>query len=156
MGAHQSAVEPAEDTCTTEVQEVRDAYRRSSSSGQGFEQVLPAAHSAYECLGERPTEQHARVSEYEAAALAALGTGRYVQRLSGSVDAASGDFSGAAKSARWVENGQVGGAVQEVMLSGNAFDLLAAGPTLTRERVRLGGSSRLPWALFDGVSVTGA
>ena len=92
----------------------------------------------------------------EAAALAALGTGRYVQRLSGSVDAASGDFSGAAKSARWVENGQVGGAVQEVMLSGNAFDLLAAGPTLTRERVRLGGSSRLPWALFDGVSVTGA
>ncbi|MEL6443689.1 MAG: CHAT domain-containing protein [Bacteroidota bacterium] len=72
MGAHQSAVEPAEDTCTTEVQEVRDAYRRSSSSGQGFEQVLPAAHSAYECLGERPTEQHARVSEYEAAALAVL------------------------------------------------------------------------------------
>ncbi|MEL6904503.1 MAG: TldD/PmbA family protein [Planctomycetota bacterium] len=92
----------------------------------------------------------------ESAALAALGTGLYVQRLSGSVDAASGDFSGAAKSARWVENGQVVGAVQEVMLSGNAFELLAAGPTLTRERVRLGGSSQLPWALVDGVSVTGA
>ena len=80
------------------------------------------------------------------ALLAALGTGLYIQRFSGSVDAASGDFSGTAKSARWVEGGEVQHAVQEVMISGNAFELLARGLTVSDELERLGGSSRICWA----------
>ncbi len=92
--------------------------------------------------------------EDEAALLAALVSGLYVQRFSGTVDPASGDFSGTAKSARWIEDGQVVRSVQEVMLSGNAFEMLRGGITLSRAQERLGGSSRIPWALVDGVSVT--
>lgn len=90
----------------------------------------------------------------EKALLSALGTGLYINRLSGSVDGASGDFSGAAKSARWVENGEVTHAVQEVMVSGNAFDLLGNAVTLSQAQTRPTGSSLLPWALVDRVSVT--
>ncbi|MBL6754780.1 MAG: TldD/PmbA family protein [Planctomycetes bacterium] len=88
------------------------------------------------------------------ALLSALGTGLYIQRFSGSVDAASGDFSGTAKSARWVEGGEIQHAVQEVMISGNAFELLARGLTVSDELERLGGSSRICWGLGDGITVT--
>lgn len=90
----------------------------------------------------------------EAGMLKAMGTGLYIQRFSGSVDAASGDFSGTAKSARWVEDGVVVRSVNEVMLSGNAFALLDGSTQLTRATERVGGSSQIPWALIDGVSVT--
>ncbi len=70
------------------------------------------------------------------------------------MDAAPGDFSGTAKSARWVENGQVVRSVNEVMLSGNAFELLKGKTQLTQATERVGGSSQIPWALVDGVSVT--
>lgn len=93
--------------------------------------------------------------EDEAALLRALGSGLYIQRLSGSVDPASGDFSGAAKSARWIEGGEVRHSVQEVMVAGNAFDLLARGITITRQRTRPTGNALLPWALVPGISVTG-
>ena len=92
--------------------------------------------------------------EDEAALLKALGTGLYIQRFSGSVDAASGDFSGTAKSARWVENGEIVRSVNEVMLSGNAFELLNGSTRLSKATERVGGSSQIPWALVDGVSVT--
>lgn len=93
--------------------------------------------------------------EDEEALLRTLGRGLYVQRLSGSVDPASGDFSGAAKSARWIENGQISHSVQEVMVAGNAFDLLARGITLTRAQTRPTGNALLPWALAPTISVTG-
>lgn len=91
----------------------------------------------------------------EQALLEALGTGLYIQRLSGSVDPASGDFSGAAKSARWIENGQIQGPVQEVMVAGNAFKLLADGLVASRAQTRPSGNALLPWVLAPGVSVTG-
>lgn len=86
--------------------------------------------------------------------LAALGRGLLVQRFSGSVDPASGDFSGVAKSARWVEGGRVVRPVRETLISGNAFALLGKLLLLSGERERLGGSARMPWALVDEVSVT--
>ncbi|MEM6675188.1 MAG: TldD/PmbA family protein [Planctomycetota bacterium] len=88
------------------------------------------------------------------ALLAQLGEGLYIQRFSGTVDAASGDFSGTAKSARWVEGGRIVRPVQEVMLSGNAFELFTRGAVLSRTQERLGGSSLVAWSLVDGVSVT--
>ncbi len=90
----------------------------------------------------------------EAALMRALGEGLYIQRFSGSVDAASGDFSGTAKSARWIDGGEVQHAVQEVMISGNAFEILSRGLQVSQDLERLGGSSQICWGLGDGISVT--
>jgi PmbA protein len=86
--------------------------------------------------------------------LGLLGRGLLVQRFSGSVDPASGDFSGVAKSARWVESGSVQRPVRETLISGNVFQLLLGALTLSSESERIHGSSRMPWALVDGLSVT--
>lgn len=86
--------------------------------------------------------------------LRALGTGLFVQRFSGSVDPASGDFSGVAKSSRWVEGGRVTTPVRETLLSGNAYQLLARIARLGTEAERVDGGARAPWALVDGLVVT--
>jgi PmbA protein len=83
-----------------------------------------------------------------------LGRGLYVQRFSGTVDPASGDFSGVAKSARWIENGVAVRSLKETLLSGNAFDLLKRVVALSTRAERCSGSARAPYALVDGVSVT--
>ena len=85
-----------------------------------------------------------------------LGTGLVLKRFSGSCDPVSGQFSGVAKNSWWVTNGQRSHAVQEVMVSGNVFELLkqiiAIGSTL---HTTLGGS-QAPYILVDAVSVTSA
>lgn len=83
-----------------------------------------------------------------------LGRGLLVQRFSGSVESASGDFSGVAKSARWIEGGVVVRSVREVLLAGNAFELLRGALTLASEPELVHGSARIPWALVDGFTVT--
>jgi PmbA protein len=89
-----------------------------------------------------------------AAMLRSLSRGLFVQRFSGTVDPASGDFSGVAKSARWVENGRVVRPVRETLLSGNAFRLLSSIASLSSVDERCMGASRAPYAIVDGVSVT--
>lgn len=86
--------------------------------------------------------------------LRALDRGIYVQRFSGSIDPASGDFSGVAKSARWVADGAIARPVRETLLSGNAFELLRGILALSSATERVDGGAVLPWALVDGVSVT--
>lgn len=86
--------------------------------------------------------------------LSTLGEGLYVERFSGSVDPTSGDFSGVAKSARWIEGGREVRSVKETLLSGNAFELLLSDLTLGSESLLRRGSYRAPYALIDGVSVT--
>jgi len=87
--------------------------------------------------------------------LSALNRGLLVQRFSGTVDPASGDFSGVAKSARWIEGGKLQRPVRETLISGNVFELLLQSLVqLSSERERLMGAARVPWALVDGVSVT--
>ncbi len=86
--------------------------------------------------------------------LGALGRGLFVQRFSGTVDAASGDFSGVAKSARWIENGEVVRSLKETLISGNAFELLKQVGALSTETENVFGSTRSPSAIVDGVSVT--
>lgn len=83
-----------------------------------------------------------------------LGKGLYVMRFSGTVDPTSGDFSGVAKSARWVEGGRLVRSVRETLISGNAFDLLRRLIALSSHAPTFHGSVRAPWALVDGVSVT--
>lgn len=89
-----------------------------------------------------------------AAMLVRLRRGLFVQRFSGTVDPASGDFSGVAKSARWVENGVVVRPVRETLLSGNAFRALANVLSLSTSLERCMGAARAPFALVDGISVT--
>ena len=90
----------------------------------------------------------------KAAMLGRLDRGLLVGRFSGTVDPASGDFSGVAKSARWVEGGQVVRSVRETLISGNAFELLREVAALGSEPQSIRSSARIPWALVDGVSVT--
>lgn len=90
----------------------------------------------------------------EAALCKALGRGLYVGRFSGTIDPASGDFSGVAKSARWVEGGVVVRSVKETLVSGNAFDVLRSLRALSSTSERCWASARVPWALVDGISVT--
>ena len=83
-----------------------------------------------------------------------LGRGLVIQRFSGTVDPTSGDFSGVAKSARWVEGGVEVRPVGETLIAGNAFELLGRLIALSSESPLLDGEARIPWALIDGVSVT--
>jgi PmbA protein len=84
----------------------------------------------------------------------ALGRGLYVQRFSGTVDPASGDFSGVAKSARWIEGGVPVRSLKETLLSGNAFALLKKIVALSSEAERCSGAARAPYAIVDDISVT--
>ncbi len=74
-------------------------------------------------------------------------------RFSGNIDPITGDFSGLAKGARWWENGKDLGPVKELMIAGNAFELLKNPLLLSQEFETDGGSFQLPYALVDGVSV---
>lgn len=90
----------------------------------------------------------------EAAMMKSFGRGLYCGRFSGTVDPASGDFSGVAKSARWIENGEVVRSVRETLISGNAFELLNQIVSLSSVAESLMGSTRVPSAIVDGISVT--
>lgn len=91
----------------------------------------------------------------DAKAMAArLGRGLLVGRFSGTVDGTSGDFSGVAKSARWVEGGEVVRSLGETLIAGNAFEALGQLGALSTERETLGGSAKVPWAIADGLNVT--
>jgi PmbA protein len=89
-----------------------------------------------------------------AALLRTLGRGLYVQRFSGTVDPTSGDFSGVAKSARWIEGGESVRSLRETLISGNAFELLKDAVTLGSVSERIMGYTRVPPAIVDRISVT--
>ena len=84
----------------------------------------------------------------------ALDRGLLVQRFSGSVDPASGDFSGVAKSARWIEHGALVRPVRETLVSGNLFALLPRIVALSSGHESVMGSAKVPWVLVEGISVT--
>ncbi len=86
--------------------------------------------------------------------LRALGRGLFVRRFSGTVDPASGDFSGVAKSARWIEGGAEAFPVRETLIAGNLFALLPRIVALSSESERCSGQARAPYACVDGLRVT--
>lgn len=86
--------------------------------------------------------------------LAGIGRGLLVSRISGGEPSASGDFSMVAKNSFLIENGQVGPAVSEVMLNGNLAGMLLSLRGLSAER-ECDGSASLPWAAFDGMTISG-
>lgn len=84
----------------------------------------------------------------------ALVRGLFVRRFSGSIDPASGDFSGVAKSARWIEGGAEAYPVRETLIAGNVFALLPRILALSTEAERCSGQARAPYATVDGLRVT--
>ena len=79
--------------------------------------------------------------------------GLLVYRFSGGQPAINGDFSGVAKNSFYIENGEIKHAVTETMISGNLSSMINQVVALSSETVEDGASS-LPYALFDGITVS--
>ena len=86
--------------------------------------------------------------------IASIEKGILVGRFSGGQPSTNGDFSGVAKNSFLIENGKITHAVSETMISGNLADMLQNVVAISRERVA-DGSSVLPYAAFDGITVSG-
>ena len=86
--------------------------------------------------------------------IAGIEKGILVGRFSGGDPAQNGDFSGVAKNSFLIENGKITGAVSETMISGNLAEMLNNLVAISKERVA-DGYSVLPYAAFDGITVSG-
>ena len=80
--------------------------------------------------------------------------GLLVSRYSGGAAGGSGEFSGVAKNSFLIEDGKVGQAVNETMISGNLADMLNHLVGISKETVE-DGSSVLPWLAVDGITISG-
>ena len=80
--------------------------------------------------------------------------GLLVPRISGGHPASSGDFSAVAKNSFLIENGKIGPAVSETMISGNLAEMLLHPAGRSAERIE-NGSNLLPYLAFDGITVSG-
>lgn len=73
--------------------------------------------------------------------------------FSGGQPSSSGDFSGVAKNSYLIEHGELK-PISEVMISGNLAEMLNHLVGISQETV-CDGSSVLPWAAFDGITIAG-
>ena len=109
---------------------------------------LARAKSTSGCIGVAPGEQS--LDEL----IAGIEKGILVCRFSGGEPANNGDFSGVAKNSFLIENGKIAYPVSETMISGNMAEMLFHVRGFSAETV-CDGSSVLPYAAFDGVTVSG-
>lgn len=86
--------------------------------------------------------------------IAGIAHGILVGRFSGGEPGTSGDFSGVAKNSFLIENGKITCALSETMINGNLADMLNNVSAISREVV-CSGYSVLPYAAFDGITVSG-
>lgn len=101
-----------------------------------FSLIIPA--------GETPVEE----------IIAGIDKGLLVSRFSGGSPASNGDFSGVAKNSFLIENGKVGPAISETMISGNLAGMFEKLRGLSKERVQ-DGSSLIPYIAVDGITISG-
>jgi PmbA protein len=87
--------------------------------------------------------------------ISATKQGLLLGRFSGGNPAANGDFSGVAKNSFLIENGVVTRPVSEVMISGNAFEMMRSISAISKERVNDGGTLT-PWVKVEGLTIAGA
>ena len=80
--------------------------------------------------------------------------GLIVGGFSGGNPSTNGEFSGVAKNSYYVENGEIKGAVSEVMINGNLGKALMKIRALSKELLSE-GSMVGPYALIDGIVVSG-
>ena len=86
--------------------------------------------------------------------IASVDKGILVGRFSGGQPASNGDFSGVAKNSFLIENGKIGPALSETMISGNMADMLNRLRAISSEQV-VDGMSVLPYMAFDGITISG-
>jgi len=86
--------------------------------------------------------------------IASTPRGLLVSRYSGGASNASGEFSGVAKNSFLIEDGKVGPAVSETMISGNLAGMLDRVAGISRETVE-DGTGSLPWLAVDGIVISG-
>ena len=109
---------------------------------------LTRSKSTSGCIGVTPGEE--RLDKL----IAGIEKGILVCRFSGGEPANNGDFSGVAKNSFLIENGKITYPVSETMISGNMAEMLFHVRGFSAETV-CDGSSVLPYAAFDGVTVSG-
>ncbi|MDR2605679.1 MAG: TldD/PmbA family protein [Oscillospiraceae bacterium] len=86
--------------------------------------------------------------------LSSVDNGLLINRFSGGNPATNGEFSGVAKNSFLIKDGKITDAVSETMISGNLLDMLKNILALSQERL-IDGGMVVPWALFDGVTISG-
>ena len=109
---------------------------------------LTRSKSTSGCIGVKPG------GESLDKLIAGIEKGILVCRFSGGEPANNGDFSGVAKNSFLIENGKIAYPVSETMISGNMAEMLFHVRGFSAETV-CDGSSVLPYAAFDGVTVSG-
>lgn len=80
--------------------------------------------------------------------------GVLVGRFSGGAPGVSGEFSGVAKNSFIIEDGKVGKALSETMISGNLEKMFNSLVAISKETVN-GGMSVVPYLAFDGITISG-
>ena len=86
--------------------------------------------------------------------IASIDKGILVGRFSGGQPSSNGDFSGVAKNSFLIENGKIGPALSETMISGNMADMLNRLRAVSSEQVA-DGMMVLPYMAFDGITISG-
>ena len=86
--------------------------------------------------------------------VASIDRGILVGRFSGGKPSSNGDFSGVAKNSFLIENGKIGPALSETMISGNMADMLLHLNAVSQEQVA-DGMTVLPYMAFDGITISG-
>ena len=86
--------------------------------------------------------------------IAGIADGLLVGRFSGGEPSPNGDFSGVAKNSFRIQNGKLGCAVNETMISGNLAEMLKNIGGISAELVCSGGYV-LPWVVFRGIVISG-
>lgn len=109
---------------------------------------LTRSKSTSGCIGVKPGGENLDKL------IAGIEKGILVCRFSGGEPANNGDFSGVAKNSFLIENGKIAYPVSETMISGNMAEMLFHVRGFSAETV-CDGSSVLPYAAFDGVTVSG-
>ena len=112
----------------------KTGFQRSANSGRNLE-VLPGSASLDDMIKD-------------------IDKGLIINRFSGGQPSTNGDFSGVAKNSFIIENGKIGPAVSETMISGNIIDMLNNIVAISSEQ-QSDGMTFMPWAEFDGVTVSG-
>lgn len=74
--------------------------------------------------------------------------------FSGGEPGANGEFSGVAKNSYYIEDGQIKGAVSEVMISGNLETMFNSVTGISKEVV-CDGMSSMPFVAVEGITITG-
>ncbi len=86
--------------------------------------------------------------------IASIDKGILVGRFSGGQPAPNGDFSGVAKNSFLIENGKIGPALSETMISGNFAEMLFRLRGISREQIQM-GIAALPYLAVDGITISG-